>query len=325
MKRHEIYTWTLLAVLLLSAGVALAAPKNGAPGDITECGAVLTEPGNYKLANDLLDCPGHGVKIQGSDITLNLMGHEISCEWIGVFVLGTEESTVKNVTVKNGRVSNCGDGVGLWFAEDTKVMHMTSMSNLEYGIAVWQSGNNVIMHNHVEGNAEDGIFSWESSGNVFKYNTSLGNGDGWIGAGIGLSNERNSKIMCNRVSGNADGILMHDDSSGNLLRGNLVTGNVNGIGMVGYYWQDPDTADEYYYAMPSGNTIRLNISEEHPWVDVWEAYWDFGADLLVNPDGICRNTWEKNQFGTGLGVPGCIGASVVLDEKDVCALHDDDD
>lgn len=325
MKRHEIYTWTLLPILLLSALAALAAPKDGAPGNITECGAVLTEPGNYKLVNDLLDCPGHGVKIQGSDITLNLMGHEISCEWIGVFVTGTEEATVKNVTVKNGHVSNCGDGVGLWFAEDTKVMHMTSTSNAEYGIAVWESSNNVIMHNHVEGNAEDGIFSWESSGNVFKYNVSIANGDGSLGTGIALSNEQHSRIMCNRVHGNVDGIILGDESSGNLLRGNVVTGNIGGIGMAGYYWQDPDTGDEYYYAMASGNTIRSNISEGNPFIDMWEAYWDFGVNLFVDPDGMCLNTWEKNQFGTELGVPACIGASVVLDEADVCALHDDDD
>ena len=49
--------------------------------------------------------------------------------------------------------------------------------------------------------------------------------------------------------------------------------------------------------------------------------YQLAHDLLLNPDDICRNTWEKNQFQTELGVPGCIGAPVELDEKDVCALN----
>lgn len=328
MKKHENYFWIFLPVLLLVAGTVLAAPKHGAPKNVTECGTVLTEPGNYKLANDLLDCPEHGILIEGSDITLNLMGHEISCPngWIGVFLMGTEETTVKNITVKNGHVSNCGEGIALWFAEDSKVMNMTSTDNQGSGIAVWASSNNVIMHNYAHGNGSNGILSWQSSGNLFKHNTSTGNGDGWQGSGINLTAEDNSRIMCNRTHGNADGILVQSGGSGNLLRGNLVTGNQNtGIGMMGFYWQDPEPPyDEYYYAMPSGNTIRSNIVEANPWLDLFEAHFDDVSDLLLNPDAICKNTWEKNQFQTEHGLPGCIGIPVELEEEDVCALDDDD-
>jgi len=342
MKRHQNYLWISLPVLLLVAGSVLAAPKHGTPKNVTECGTILTEPGNYKLANDLLDCPGGGVEILGSDIVLNLKGHEISCaendlEIAGVAILGAPEAAVRNVTVKNGHVSNCKDGIVLVFAEDSKVMNMTSTGNTQWerapgvwvygtGITVWLSRNNVIMHNHTYGNASDGIGSWESSGNLFKHNTSTGNGDSGQGAGISLSAEENSRIMCNRIHGNSDGILLLlGGSSGNLIRGNLVTGNVGGIEMLGFYWQHPSGSPEYYYDMPSGNTIRSNIVEDHAWVDLFEAYWDFGSELLLNPDGICRNTWEKNQFQTELGVPGCIGTPVELDEKDVCALDDDHD
>jgi len=330
MKKHGNYFLILLPILLLVAASVLAEPKkagpnHGAPKDVTECGMVLTEPGNYKLANDLLDCPEHGISIEGSDITLNLMGHEISCPdgWIGVFLMGTEETTVKNITVKNGHVSNCADGIALWLAEDSKVMNMTSTGNREWGIAVWESSNSVIMHNYVHGNAIDGILSWKSSGNLFKHNTSTGNGS----AGISLEEEIDSRIMCNRSHGNADGIMIVGGGSGNLLRGNFVSDNhQSGLGMMGYYWQDPEPPyDEYYYAMPSGNTIRSNIVEGNPWGDLYEGHWDFGVDLLLNPDGICRNTWEKNRFQTEIGVAGCIGIPVELDEKDVCALDDDYD
>ena len=92
--------------------------------------------------------------------------------------------------------------------------------------------------------------------------------------------EDNSRIMCNRIHGNVDGILMQSGGSGNLLRGNLVSGNQgSGLGMMGYYWQDPDSGQEYYYAMPSGNTIRSNIVENNPWNDLFEVYWDWGSEM----------------------------------------------
>ncbi len=97
---------------------------------------------------------------------------------------------ISNITIKNGHVSNCKDGIVLITTEDSKVMNMTSTGNTKWerapgvwvygtGITVWLSRNNVIMHNHTYGNASDGIGSWESSGNLFKHNTSTGNGNGW--------------------------------------------------------------------------------------------------------------------------------------------------
>lgn len=348
MKKYGNSFLILLPILLLVAGSVLAeskkaGPKHGAPKVVTECGTVLTEPGNYKLANDLLDCPGGGVEIVGSDIVLNLKGHEISCAendlpTSGVIAWSLSEDMISNVTVKNGHVSNCKDGIVLERTEDSKVMNMTSTGNTMWesepdvwvygeGITVYLSRNNVIMHNHTYGNASNGIGSWESSGNLFKHNTSTGNGTGLDGAGISLVSEYNSRIMCNRVHGNPDGILMHTAGSGNLIRGNFVSGNQkDGIGILGYYWQNPYSGEEYYYGMPSGNTIRSNIVEDTSWDDVFEAHFSFVTfHLVLNPDGICRNTWEKNQFQTKIGVTGCIGISVELDEKDVCALHDHHD
>ena len=188
------------------------------------------------------------------------------------------------------------------------------------GITLWLSSNNVIMHNHTYGNETEGIGSWESGGNTFKHNTSTGNGGSGQGAGIQLNNEANSRVMCNRILGNVDGILVLPGSSGNLIRGNLVTGNISGIGMLGLAW------DGFFWQhIPAGNTVRSNIVEENAWFDLFELYWDvITGEILLHPDGACLNAWEKNQFQTEFGPPGCFGIPVELDEGDVCALDADD-
>lgn len=340
MKKHGNYFWILLPILALAMGSVLADPKkagpnHGAPKNVTECGTILTEAGNYKLANDLLECPGNGVDIVGSDITLNLKGYEISCadndlEVGGIMVVGAPEAAVRNVTVKNGHVSNCRDGIVLIFTEDSKVMNITSTGNTKWwreppgewvygtGITVWLSRNNVIMHNHTYGNASAGIGSWVSSGNLFKHNTSTGNGE----TGINVGDETNSRIMCNRVHGNVDGITVGPGSSGNLLRGNLVTDNAfSGIGMLGLNWDG-----HFWLDIPAGNTIRSNIVEGNAVFDVFEVIYDVVTqDVLLHPEGFCMNTWEKNQFQTEIGPAGCFGIPVELEEKDVCALDNDHD
>ena len=63
MKKQGYSFFILLPILLLVAGFALAGskkagPNHGAPKAVIECGTILTEPGNYKLDHDLLDCPG---------------------------------------------------------------------------------------------------------------------------------------------------------------------------------------------------------------------------------------------------------------------------
>ena len=131
MKIRENYFLMLLPILLFAASFALAEPKNKGPNYgskvVTECGTILTEPGNYKLIDDLLDCPGNGIEIVGSDIVLNLHGYEIACadndlEVGGVIVYSTSEAMVRNVTIKNGYVSNCRDGIVLIQTEDSKVI-----------------------------------------------------------------------------------------------------------------------------------------------------------------------------------------------------------
>ena len=348
MKTSRNHIWLLLPVLILAAGSVFAKQHN-----VTECGTFLTEPGKYKLVNDLLDCPGpvDGIVILGSDITLDLKGHEITCAGDtfigGVVVVGTPEAVVRNVTVKNGHVSNCFDGIVILMTEDSKItkisstgnhmwkedygtgitMWMTSnivirenylFDNEGHGIVSWISRNNVFMKNHIFGNGGAGIMSWLGDGNLFKHNTSADNVDGF---GIWANIETNSRFLCNRTYSNDIGIGIGPDSSGNLVRGNYASGNLwGGITVTGLK-EDGELLGEF----PAGNTVRSNIAEENGYFDLSEIFHDVvTGENSLHPDGTCFNTWEKNQFGTQFAPDGCIGFPVELDDDDVCALDDDD-
>lgn len=322
MKVCRNHLWILLPALLLAAGSVLAAP----PQPVTECGTIITEPGKYRLANDLVDCPDNGVIIYSSDVTMDLKGHTVSCadnglRVGGVMAWGEPDAFLRNVKITNGAVTGCSDGILFAFVEDSKITKMTSWGNILWegasgtGITVWLSRNNVIMHNHTYGNEDAGIGSWESSGNLFKHNTSI---DNFLG--IYTDNENDSRILCNRTYGNAGGIVVGPYSSGNLLRGNVASGNGVGIEMLGIAWDGFLWRD-----IPTGNTVRSNIAEDNGVNDFTEVFYDLvTGESFVHPEGECRNTWEKNQYGTELAPAGCIAAPVVLEDDDVCALDYDD-
>jgi parallel beta-helix repeat protein len=308
-----------LPALLLAAGSVLAAP----PQLVTECGTVITEPGNYLLANDLVGCPDSGVSIFSSDVTLDLKGYTISCadnglRLGGVMAWGTEDAFLQNVTIKNGGVTGCSDGILFAYVEDSKIWKMTSWGNRLWegqsgtGITVWLSQNNVIMHNQTFYNEDAGIGSWESRGNLFKHNTSTDNY--W---GIWMGDDSDSQILCNRTWANGVGIVLGPGSNDNLVRGNVASYNFyEGISIVGFAW------DGFFWQdIPFGNTVRKNIAENNLWNDLFEGYWELLWDEeYLHPDGTCLNTWKQNQYDGALAPAGCIGAPVVLDEDDVCAL-----
>lgn len=316
----------LLAALLLgtfSVSVAFAGV-----GMVYECGTVIDEPGNYKLITDLVDCPDGGIHIVASNVRLDLGGHTITCETndklIAGVLVGTEEGPVtKQVTVRNGGVSNCKDGIALLNATDSKVTRIEAYGNIPWfdqegaGILVAWSSNNTVTHNHTHDNAIDGIFSFESSNNVFKHNLST---DHWGGSGIWMVQETGSKVMCNQTYRNYTGIALGPVSTGNMLRGNIATGNYDGLAAYGYAW------DGFFWQdIPLENVFAKNIATGNYFFDLVETYFDLVTwDYLPHPGNECQNTWMKNEFGPTFGPVGCFDYSVGLDE-DVCALEDDDD
>jgi hypothetical protein len=335
MNRLSKIALSALPLLLLVAGSALAKST-----PINSCGFEIEEPGNYKLVKDLGPCSEGGIAIYSSDVSLDLKGHSITCSDTdevltgGVVALGSSEP-LTNVTIRNGKVSNCHDGVALVNVEDSKVTRIIASGNRTLGgpysygtgITVYLSNNNVISHNELIGNESHGLGVWVGTGNVIKHNNMTGNLiEGiWMNAGI------DSLIMCNDIYENGDGIAMSyyydwgaDEfyySDGNLLQGNRVVDNDSGGIWMYSELYDPNPAT--WPPIPADNTVRLNIFENNGMGDLFEIYYvPIDPPMIFPPEGACPNTWQKNRYGSAMAAPGCVPES--FDLEDVCGAKDDD-
>lgn len=312
-----------LPALMLAAATAIAGP----PQAISECGSTITEPGKYRLVNDLFCDPGVGpIQILASNVMLDLGGHNITCatgDRSGV-VVGDDmdPETFTNVRISNGSVNGCGVGVLLWFTNGARVTKMSFNGNLESAVTLVVADNNVIKNNEFNGDFW-AINSYLGTGNWYSHNTILHSV-----IGIDLYAETGSRITCNTVDQGyytlSLGPYGPTPSSRNLVRGNLVTDSFLGIAMVGNGTFDDSTGDFVLIGPQStDNLIHANIATGN-WWDMAEAMYDPYYDyVFVEPGAECQNTWKNNQFVWPLGPPDCIGTPIDLDE--VCALEGGDD
>lgn len=124
VPRRRRSTVVLLAAMLSAgtgaAGIGMAPASAGsAPGVTLSCGSVITQ--DTTLGNDLGPCPGDGLLIMASNITVDLGGHTITgasavqeagdgttapSEQAGVQLMG-----VSGVTLTNGTVQDFDAGV----------------------------------------------------------------------------------------------------------------------------------------------------------------------------------------------------------------------
>lgn len=214
------------AVAVLAVGVT--APPVSAGGSATSgpaaetglrCGDDITE--STKLTADLLDCPGNGLVIAASGVTLDLAGHVVDGDGTGngdgIVSLGNDR-----VEIKNGTVRQFGTGVSL-----TRNSRAPSVS------AESLPTNHLVRRLAVVGNTEGGISTFDGQSNVLKGNSVARNG----GFGVSIRGGARNTLERNAVVGNrSGGILLASGSrlSGaqqNLVRGNDVVAN-QGSGIV---------------------------------------------------------------------------------------------
>ena len=307
--------------LVLVAGTALAKP----PIPISECGTVVTDAGKYRVTQDLYCGPNQqGIKVLASDVTVDLKGHTITCDASGERLVGAvlvgeyfdPTFVVENVTVKNGTVSGCDDGVIYFYTQGGKITDITATGNPDSGITLLATNGLLVKDNDSSGNVW-GIRLYWGADNTIKHNMT---GDNYE-SGIFLYGELDSTVACNKSTGNLFGIGIAPYSSGNKVQGNFIENSlVVGLNAWGYI------KGNSYDPVPWDNVIKKNLVRTSGFYDLDEVVFDGLAGQPYVDEGLgCQNTWKKNDYMTAWGPVDCFAPPVALDDDDVCALDDDDD
>jgi hypothetical protein len=214
-----------LTVLFLS-NVGHAAP----PTAITTCPFVITEPGQYYLANDLLECPRVGIEtigidIQASHVHLRLDGHRI---W-GALGRGAGIRAINQTDILiqgPGSINLFDDGLAFQNVDFSTVVQVTARGN-RVGVLLDHGSNNLLQGN--EAGAGDLGFGIEIIGSENKVISNLVPVDGRLGRGIALlGGAELNEVHANIVTGttfSAEGILVQRFSTQNNIAGNTALAN----------------------------------------------------------------------------------------------------
>ncbi len=173
------------AALTLAGMVVLGDPASA--GHVS-CGAVITQ--SITLDNNLTNCPGDGLRIQGSNIVVNLAGRTISgrasTNTTPLEQAGIRLMNVTGVTVTGGTITNFDAGVVIGRGSGNTITRLQVLANINHstltgtlnpcdlgdGILALDSDNNTIRNNVAEHNGPFSGISLvgDSDGNRVSHN-----------------------------------------------------------------------------------------------------------------------------------------------------------
>jgi Periplasmic copper-binding protein (NosD) len=219
------------AVVAIAISIVLVPPPAHAAH--VQCGDVITE--DTRLDSDLLDCPGDGVVIGASNVSLDLGGHMI--DGIGTSFThhaygvvadierlielgwgGPLPSALSGVTVTNGSIRQFAAGVALEVVDDSTIRRLDLSDSLLGGISInWSDGV------RIEGNwlSGTGILVSSSNGPVIRRNH-------LTGGSIGMTEASDALAVENSISRATTGISLSQGSDNAIVR-NTVAHSLFGI------------------------------------------------------------------------------------------------
>ncbi|THB80866.1 MAG: hypothetical protein D3926_05035 [Desulfobacteraceae bacterium] len=245
-----VFIGTLLVFLFSSAHANFYVIAGGGKKVGTEIKAlpyIITEPGFYYITKNLSCVSGvHGITINTSDVTIDLMGFSligpggaISSDNHGIY----SALAVRHLEIRNGVIQDFqGDGILIDHGESRgcKIVNIKAASNRDEGIDI-DGFLNIVRDCICTNNTGYGIDSI-GKGTIIKGNSCYGNGDGiFTGSGhtitgnlcyqnidAGIHTGGGCIIQGNTCSGNSgDGIIV---GSGAVVIGNACNINAkNGI------------------------------------------------------------------------------------------------
>jgi parallel beta-helix repeat protein len=201
----------LQAFLLL----VLCGPVPTADATHIACGARIEA--DATLDSDLLDCPGNGVVIGASGMTLDLAGHTITGGAVGIGI--ANGSGASGLTVRNGTVIGFRTGVAIGSGSGHLVRNMSLFGSHD-GLLLNGVMGALVERIDAAGNDGSGIHTPVSRNVVIRRSHVHDNAAG-IG-GVGL---QSSKIARNVIERNTFYGIRYGAASGNIFLRNAITGN----------------------------------------------------------------------------------------------------
>ncbi len=214
--RNCLLTFSVL--LLVMQGVTFSAQ---AQISVTTCGTMITQPGTYALANDLLQCPGDGIVIRSAGVSLNLNGHQITGPGLssthGIQVtLPPNESVIIDGP---GTIANFGTGLELDLAHGRAFIVSVTARQNRFGFMVLNGNNITLGNNTAVNNIVIGFALYDTDDSSLVESSANANGDGIII--LGARNE----IILNTANHNAKHGIVAFSGAHNRISTNTALGN----------------------------------------------------------------------------------------------------
>jgi parallel beta-helix repeat protein len=288
LKRTAFLCCALAALFLL---------PSSASATHVQCGDVITQ--DTTLDSDLIDCPGDGVVIGASGITLDLAGHTIDGTGQGAGGHGVRNAGADNVAVVNGRIQQFQFGVSIVLS-DENLLTSLDLADSGSGVYLEEASLTRVLGNDIRSSGAGVTLFREGNFNVIRGNSLSGNGTAVFVAGFSPSERpEHTDIADNDVFGNSTGIFM-GISLDTEVSGNRVVDNVeDGIVEVAGGSQ----------SLIEGNVSSRNgfsgiaVFNSDSTVVTGNRTWDNGGDGVLVGSSARRATVRDN-FSKGNGDDG---------------------
>ena len=258
----------ILMLAMLAIVVGHADAQSSTP--VSACGTVLSTPGSYHLTGNLGPCPGHGVEITATNVTLDLRGFGItgasspsSCN-LDVPQHGIMISNGTGVHVTNGTVKNFVDGV---VAANARVSAMTVLDSCVFGISMFFNGG-IAEDNTVMRSGSDGIVLSQTSGSMVR---------------------GNEIIASHRY-----GVILPDTANGNTIRDNVFTANGVAAGEGGAILVGFGNGNQIINNQANDNFNGIILRTNDNLVDGNMAGSNHSFGIVVDVVGAARNRIQNN-------------------------------
>lgn len=205
-----------LLLVVLGATVALRGSAKAIAAGAVTCGQTITA--SIVVTNDLTNCPGDGLVIAHSSVTLNLNGHSITGSGVGA---GIKVINFSTVVIETGSIS--GFSKGLDFEEMVgSTAKSLRISGNATGVYAYAGGGNTLTANTVFGNTALGISIGLNYKATVTNNLSESNGT----FGFDLQLQGASTVSGNKALNNVGiGIEYDSSAAGDTFTSNTTNGN----------------------------------------------------------------------------------------------------